>query len=330
MKNENSKEIVRKKWPRILLSVVGAVLLASVVGWMVFCYSVGKNSAEGIVYDNASHDTVKESIEGMLDLGIDVIAYEKEYDAKRFFIEGEDGYKVPVSLFALDNETNNNTVVLLHGETGDRTTTYEAAEVFLKNGWNVLAMDQRNSGLSDFPYITFGYLESRDLAACVDYLEKLAPDKLIGAHGQSMGAATIGMYVGTDHAAKHLDFAIMDSSYDNMTSMLKWGLDNRDITAPLPFVASCCSKYMKNHYGFTLEDVDIVKSMETNRVPTLIIQGTKDYLVLPYMGPSIYNAIPKSNTNSELWEIDCDHVEGVHVMPEAYETKVLEFMSKVQ
>lgn len=330
MENVMTGKALKKKWPCILLAVICTLLVAVIVGWQIFCYSVGKNSAEGIVYDNASHDTVQESIDGMLELGIDVIQYEKDYDAKRFFIEGEDGYQVPVSLFALDGEENRNTVILLHGETGDRTTTYEAAEVFLKNGWNVLAMDQRNSGLSDFPYITFGYLESRDLRACVDYLDEIAPGKTIGAHGQSMGAATIGMYAGTEHAANHLDFAIIDSSYDNMTSMLKWGLDNRGIQAPLPFVASCCSKYMKKHFGFLLEDVDIVKSMETNFVPTLVIQGTQDSLVLPYMGPAIYDAIPVSNTKSELWEIDCEHVEGVHVMPDAYETKVLEFINAVQ
>lgn len=321
---------IKRKWPLIILGIGGGILVAIGIGWQMFCYSVGKNSAEGMVYDNASHDTVKESIEGMLVLGIDVIQYEQDYKAQRFFIEGKDGYQIPVSLFALDGDTNRHTVILLHGETGDRTTTYEVAEIFLKNGWNVLAVDQRNSGLSDFPYITFGYLESQDLRACVDYIEKITSGKMIGAHGQSMGAATIGMYLGTAHAAKHLDFAIMDSSYDNMTSMLKWGLDNRKIEAPLDFVATCCSQYMKRHYDFTLEEVDIVKSMESNVVPTLIIQGTKDSLVLPYMGPQIYKAIPSSNTKSELWEINCGHVEGVHVMPEVYKAKVLEFIEKIQ
>lgn len=329
MKSMRAVTSKKRKWPKILVGNVLLVSLMGMIGWQMFCVSVGKNSAEGILYDNASHDTVQESIDGMQELGIDVIQYEKDYGAQRFFIEGEDGYQVPVSLFALDENRNRNTVILLHGETGDRTTTYEAAEVFLKNGWNVLAMDQRNSGLSDFSYITFGYLESRDLQACVDYLETIAPGKLIGAHGQSMGAATIGMYLGTKHAAEHLDFAIIDSSYDNMTSMLKWGLDNRGIDAPLPFVASCCSRYMKKHFGFTLEDVDIVKSMETNAVPTLVIQGTQDSLVLPYMGPAIYQAIPKSNSKSELWEIDCGHVEGVHVMPEVYEAKMIEFIDTV-
>lgn len=311
----------------IILIIFLALILVALGGWQLFRQSVGENSAKGMVYDNASHDTVTESIEGMKELGIDVIQYEKDYHAERLFIEGEDGYQIPVSLFALNGNKNQDTVILLHGETGDRTTTYEAAEVFLKNGWNVLAVDQRNSGLSEFPYITFGYLESRDLQSCVDYLEDVAPEKRIGAHGQSMGAATIGMYVGTEHAREHLDFAIMDSSYDNMTSMLKWGLEERGIDAPLPFVADCCSKYMKKHYGFTLEDVDIVKSMETNYVPTLVIQGTQDWLVLPYMGPEIYHAIPRENTKSMLWEIDCSHVEGVHVMPEEYEEKVLEFMN---
>lgn len=44
---------------------------------------------------------------------------------------------------------------------------------------NVLAIDQRDSGLSEFLYITFGYLEKDDLGYCVDYIETMARDKKI-------------------------------------------------------------------------------------------------------------------------------------------------------
>lgn len=316
-------------------TIIKGVLAVLLIGILItggallqFCHSVGKSTTEAMLFGNDGIDTVQDSIQCMQELGIDVVQFEKDYKAQRFFIEGEEGYQIPVSLFAINGAEDNDTVILLHGQTGDRTTTYEVAAYFLRNGFNVLAVDQRDSGLSQFPYITFGYLESHDLQACVDYIRQIAPGKKIGVHGQSMGAATIGIYLGSKHANAYLDFAIMDSSYDNMSSMLKWGLEQRQVEAPLEFVEGCCSRYMASHYGFELEDVDIVKSMEHNFVPTLVIQGLKDELCLPYMGSAIYEAIPDENTKSELWEINCEHVSGAHVIPEAYEKKMMTFIDE--
>lgn len=244
-----------------------------------------------------------------LSYGVDTDKIAEKYHPEDIEIPDSKGYKIPGSYFVIDGNKDRDTAILLHGQSADRATMYDVAEVFLERGINVLAIDQRNSGKSVYPYITFGYLEKDDLRVTVNFVKHTAPDKKIILSGQSMGAATIGLYLGTEHSANNVDYAIMDSSYDNMSSMLKFGLEEKNSDIPFDYVAESVNKYMNSEFGFTMNDVDIVKSMKNNQVKTLIIQGSEDSLCLPYMGKDIYDAIP--TTNKQFWEVPYKHVESI-------------------
>lgn len=241
--------------------------------------------------------------------GVDTDAIAEKYNPENIEIPSSTEYKIPASYFVIDENKDRDTAILLHGQSANRTTMYDVAEVFLEKGINVLAIDQRNSGESTYPYITFGYLEKDDLKAAVDFVKNTAPTKKIILLGQSMGAATIGLYLGTEHSADNVDYAIMDSSYDNMSSMLKYGLEEKESDIPFTYVADSVNQYMGKEFGFTMNDVDIVKAMRTNQVKTLVIQGTKDSLCLPYMGKAIYDAIP--TTDKQFWEVPYEHVKSI-------------------
>lgn len=319
---------IKKKIIVRLTIIVTAICLVIGIGIKLFIHNTGKEITEGMLYGNNGIDTIEETKKVMLEQrGIDVIKFEGKYAGERLHIEGPLNYQIPATFFTINNEKNNDAVILLHGQTGDRTSTYDAAKIFLELGFNVLAIDQRDSGISEFPYITFGHLEKNDLAHCVDFLKKLAPNKTIGVYGQSMGAATIGLYLGMNKT--EVNFAIMDSSYDNMTNMLAWGMAQRGIDAPIEVVAKWCSSYMEENFNFKLEDVDIVEAMSKNNTPTLIIQGNQDELCTPIMGEAIYNAIPKTNINSELWMIDAPHVSGIELMYDDYSAKLKSFIYAV-
>jgi len=316
-----------KKKATIIIAIFCFIIICFALGSFIFRVQIGQDCTESMLHGNDGIDTIQNSKDEMKKRDINVDEFEKHYNAQRIFIPGKEDYQIPASLFVVDGIVDNDTIILLHGLTGDRTSTYDAAEIFLEMGMNVLAVDQRNSGISDFEYITFGHLEKDDLKVCVDYLKKLAPNKQVGCYGQSMGAATIGLYLGTTHAQEQIDFAIMDSSYDNMTSMLAHGLKERGQDIPIEEVAEWCSDYMMKKYNFRLENVDIVAAMENNlKVPTLIIQGERDTLCTPNMGKSIYNALPEENNKSELWSIDAPHVLGIVEKKEEYSSKLKEFL----
>lgn len=321
---------------KIIIKVVAVVLiLATVVavGLKYYQNKIGKEIAEAMVYRNSLDQYDEEywqEYKKKYNYEPEVIL--KNRNGEAISIKSSDDYEIPGTYFFheknIKKTMDENTAILVHGQSTDKTSIYDVAEVFLKNGYNVIAIDQRNSGESKFPYITFGWLEKEDLKTVVSYVKKQAPEKKIIAAGQSMGAATVALYSGTDHAEDNLDYAVVDSSYDSMYSMLVFGMKEIGIDVEnkerMDFSINAMNTYMKKAYGFKLEDVDIVKGIRTSTVPTLVIQGTKDTLTLPYMGKEIYEAIPHSE--KMYWEIPFDHTEGIKMLPQEYEEKVMELL----
>lgn len=320
--------MLKRKVLKIILAASIFITIGTLSIINIFTKSIGKDCAESMLYANKGIDTIQNSIDTMAMRGFDIEKFESERTPDKILIPTDDGYQIPASLFKYSGDINNDTVILLHGQSGDRSSTYDAAEFFLSSGFNVLAIDQRGSGQSEFEYITFGYLEKNDLLSCVDYIRRSAPLKRIGCYGQSMGAATIGLYLGTAHSQENIDFAIMDSSYDNMTSMLLAGLEAVGQDIPVNIVSEWCNGYLLKNYGFRLQDVNIVDAMKANIVPTLIIQGIRDELCTPDMGKRIFDALPPENLHSELWMIDSPHVRGIVEEYDNYRNMLSKFINQ--
>ncbi|MFA9381121.1 MAG: alpha/beta hydrolase [Acetanaerobacterium sp.] len=109
-------------------------------------------------------------------------------------------------------------VILVHGIRANHVIGLQYAPLFLAGGYNVLAIDQRAHGESGGRFSTFGYYESRDLAAWVCYLRKrLGADCEIGLMGHSMGAATVLCYPELDGAIR---FIVADCAYDSLKNFM--------------------------------------------------------------------------------------------------------------
>ncbi len=80
-------------------------------------------------------------------------------------------------------------VLLLHGVRGDRRDMISRAEFLHRAGYTVLLIDFQSHGESRGDRITFGYLESRDALAAVNFLKTMFPEDRIGVIGVSLGAA---------------------------------------------------------------------------------------------------------------------------------------------
>ena len=94
------------------------------------------------------------------------------------------------------------------------------AELYLERGYLVYAIDQRASGESENPLVSFGYFEKQDVAALVDYAKQQSPELPVVVHGQSMGGATAAQYGATGHAESNLDALVLDSAFEAMEPMV--------------------------------------------------------------------------------------------------------------
>lgn len=80
-------------------------------------------------------------------------------------------------------------VVLMHGVRANRSSMLERARFLSRAGYAVLLFDFQAHGESAGNHITFGYLESKDARAAVNFLRANSPGERIGVLGASMGGA---------------------------------------------------------------------------------------------------------------------------------------------
>jgi pimeloyl-ACP methyl ester carboxylesterase len=101
--------------------------------------------------------------------------------------------------------TNGAVIVLLHGYDGNRGQMGPVAEGLVADGFGVLAYDLRGHGRSTAPARSFGWADTTDVTAALDYLKQKTPGSRVGIFGFSVGAS-----VAVRAAAEHPEiFAVI-------------------------------------------------------------------------------------------------------------------------
>src|SRR5712671_2184833 len=81
--------------------------------------------------------------------------------------------------------TNHGVLILQHGIHADKSTLVERARFLSQAGYAVLLFDFQAHGESIGNNITFGFLESRDSEAAVEFAKKRFPGRPVGIIGVS-------------------------------------------------------------------------------------------------------------------------------------------------
>lgn len=267
--------------------------------------------------------------ESLEKLGFDVEAFEKQYNLQEIEIDSTfDGHTIPAYYFTTDGKYDRDTVVLAHGLNGNRLTGYPVAEMFLRNGYNVLTYDQRASGESNAEYMTCGYWESFDFGDCVNYIRSIAGDDVrIGGWGSSIGGATVGFYLGSAEADNELAFAMLDCPVSDMKEIIECFLTRKAswISAGLRTCSGSAVNRIMLGFGYDAGNVcDYVKS---TTVPVLIFHTRNDSVTPFHMGSDIYNAM-KNNRKKIVSVDDSRHTDIYLDHPEFYEKTMIEFIEK--
>jgi predicted alpha/beta-fold hydrolase len=264
------------------------------------------------------------------DMGYSVSEFNTKWKSKleNYELTSSKGHTIPVTYICADGSYENPTIVLVHWHEANHEAMYPIAEVFLEKGWNVVLYDQRAHGKNTAKIVTFGFFESQDLQQIVDFTYQKSNGATIGALGQSMGAATIAYYSGTQHAEKYLDFAIVDSSFNSMYEEIHWEISKSKIHLPSTAITNLGSAFCQLIYGYSFSDINIAKQIRSNNIPTLIIHSKKDNKCPYYMGEELFNSIPHTDkefitfNNSEhllsFWDEKDRYVQSVFIFINKY------------
>src|SRR6476620_6577537 len=86
-------------------------------------------------------------------------------------------------------QNDNGTALLLPGIRANRLSMVERARFLRRAGYSVLLIDFQATGETKGDHITFGWKESRDVLAAVDFLRHIDPTDRIAIIGSSLGGA---------------------------------------------------------------------------------------------------------------------------------------------
>jgi fermentation-respiration switch protein FrsA (DUF1100 family) len=212
-------------------------------------------------------------------------------------------------------------IVLMHGVRSDRLSMLDRARFLSQEGYSVLLFDFQAHGESAGRHITFGYLESEDAKAALQFVKNAAPGERIGIIGVSMGgAAAILATPPLDAHALVLEMVyptIREAVDDRLTMRLGgWA----KVLTPLLLVQ------LKPRLGITAEDLRPIDHVNQLPMPKLFIAGAHDKHTTIAEAQRLFDA---ASAPKEFWVVpDAEHVDLHKAARVEYEQRVLEFFKR--
>ena len=239
-----------------------------------------------------------------------------------------DGLNLTSTLIMNENPTNK-FIVLVHGVSICYVGSLKYFDIFYKNGFNVLIVNQRRHGKSEGKYSTYGFYEKYDVNMWIEYLKsRFGNDIILGLHGESMGAGTVMETIPLNDSIK---FVIEDCGYSNFHELIGFQITHayknrlvRKILRPSLIFANF---FMKTKAKFSMKKIVPIDIVSSTSLPMMFIHGKEDYFVPWYMSVDLYNAKTKGYKKLYLVE-GAKHAEALEVNKILYEKKIMTFIEK--
>ncbi len=166
-------------------------------------------------------------------------------------------------------------VLLLHGNHGNRANTLSRGKLLVSHGFTVLMLSLRAHGDSTGEYHDIGWGARHDVWTAVDYLEKRRPGRPVIVSGHSMGSAAAVF------AAKELGGRVQGYILESPYQDLRVAVWNRvDIALP-PVLSHVAYAGMRTVGPLFIPNLDEISPLEAatgipEDVPVLILAGEAD------------------------------------------------------
>ncbi|EOU1116426.1 alpha/beta hydrolase [Clostridium perfringens] len=239
-----------------------------------------------------------------------------------------DGLNLTSTLIMNENPTNK-FIVLVHGVSICYVGSLKYFDIFYRNGFNVLIVNQRRHGKSEGKYSTYGFYEKYDVNMWIEYLKsRFGNDIILGLHGESMGAGTVVETIPLNDSIK---FVIEDCGYSNFHELIGFQITHayknrlvRKILRPSLIFANF---FMKTKAKFSMKKIVPIDIVSSTSLPMMFIHGKEDYFVPWYMALDLYKA--KTKGYKELYLVEgAKHAEALEVNKILYEKKIMTFIEK--
>ncbi len=311
---------------KVVVIILILLVISLGVGGYIFMNSAGQGVFNGSMQMVTNQETtLKIGRDQAMGRGFDVDEFESTHTLEPLRINSSwDQHQIPGVLIRASQEKG--IVILVHGMSGNRISVYPEAEMFLRNGYHVLAYDQRSSGENTAPYTTYGVWESKDLLDYIRYVEDAFPEGTpIILWGTSFGGATVGIALGDPSIQDKVEAAILDSPISSMEDMIAAKTEEMGIPFPTNLLMKAGSFYTNRELGFSFQDGEVTQYTATTTIPTLVMNSQVDTVTPYYMGEEIYHSLTVEK--KELFTVpDSKHGDLYNDYPEEYENAIINFL----
>lgn len=211
-------------------------------------------------------------------------------------------------------------IALMHGNRANRLAMVDRARFLSRAGFAVLLFDFQAHGESSGEHITFGYLESKDAQAAIDFLRANAPGEKIGVIGMSLGGAATLL----SEPPLAVDAMVLEMVYPTITEAIGNRLSAR-LGGWSRIVTPLLTMQLKPRLGIDADALQPVNKVGKIIVPKLFVAGADDRHTTLEESQRMFDAAagPK-----ELWIVERAGHEDVYPLEkEEYERRVLSFFS---
>lgn len=226
------------------------------------------------------------------------------------------------------------TIILAHGYKQNRLQfgekTLDMIKSFLDKGYNVLAFDFRNCGISDGNLTSVGVYEKDDLLGAVKYV-RAAGSKHVVLMGFSMGASASLVAAGDIDKSQGVDAVIADSPFADLKEYIAESLQ---VWTPLPripfnFTVPLTIRAITGINPNEASPREVIRNFAPK--PVLLIHSTDDKAIPVENSRELYSVYSKAAKGKAVyWETSgAGHVEAYEANPGIYMEKVFEFLDKV-
>ena len=238
------------------------------------------------------------------------------------YIMSADGLKLHGTYFPC--EGSKKVVICFHGYTSEGMNDYSTLAIFyMKNGYNLLLVDERAHGQSEGTYIGFGCLDRHDAKLWIEEMvKKLGEDCKILLHGDSMGGATVLMTTGLE-LPPQVKAAISDCAFTSAWEVFASVLKNTYHLPAFPLL-QIANGMVKKRAGYELDECNAKNEVAKAKIPILFIHGEADTFVPCSMVHELHDAC-KSEKKLVIIE-GAGHVESCYRDADLYEESIESFI----
>lgn len=214
------------------------------------------------------------------------------------------------------------TVLLLPGIRANRLSMVDRARFLRRAGYSILLIDFQATGETKGDHITFGWKESRDVLASIDFMHHLDPKARIAIIGSSLGG--VAALLATPPLK--VDALILEEVYPTIEIATRNRMENY-----LGALGRTATPLLLNQLHWRLRvsasqlrPIDHIGNVEC---PVFIMSGERDRNTRP---SDTRMLVERARNPKEVWFVpNTGHVDLHQAARKEYETRVLAFLAQM-